>query len=51
MNGRTVWRNAMAVRKQLAGVVEEQYAVTQQAPTLFRVRGHDPGSVVVGSLR
>ena len=51
MYGRTVRRDAMAVRKQFAGVVEEQYSVAQQAPTLFWVRGHDPGRIVVGSLR
>jgi hypothetical protein len=49
MNGRTVRRDAMAVRKQFTGVVEQQYPVAEQAPALFWVRGHNPGRVVVGS--
>src|SRR5450755_3116329 len=40
-----------AVRQQLAGVLEHDNAVAQQAPALLRVRGHNVGGLAVRCVR
>ena len=47
---RTVRVDDLAVRQQLTGVLEEQYAVAQQAPSLLREVGHRVGGLPVGGL-
>jgi hypothetical protein len=39
-----------AIRKQLSGVVEENHTIAEQAPALFRMRGHDMGGLMIESL-
>ncbi|GAA4666980.1 hypothetical protein GCM10023347_19670 [Streptomyces chumphonensis] len=43
-------RDDLAVRQQLAGVVEQQDAVAQEAPALFGVVGHRVGGLTVGGV-
>ena len=43
-----VWRNRAAVGQELAGVVEDDDAVAQQAPPLLGVEGDGAGRVTVG---
>jgi hypothetical protein len=45
-----VWRDARAVGEQFAGVLEYDHAVAEETPTLLRVAGDDPGSVVVTGI-
>jgi hypothetical protein len=40
-------RDAPAVRKELAGVLEEDDAVAQKAPALLRMRGEDVRGIAV----
>ena len=48
--GGTVRVDDAAVRKQLAGVLEQQDAVAQQAPSLLRVAGNRVRGLPVGGL-
>jgi hypothetical protein len=48
---RRAGRKRAAAGQQLAGVVEEDDPVAQQAPALLRVSGHGVGGVTVGSGR
>jgi glycine dehydrogenase len=40
----------LAVRQELTGVLEEDDAVAQQAPTLLRVVRHETGGFPVGGV-
>jgi hypothetical protein len=40
-----------AVGEQFAEIVEDDHAVAEQAPPLFRVGRDDPGGVAVGTIR
>jgi hypothetical protein len=48
--GRAVWRNGAAIWQELAGVVEEDDAVAQQAPPLLGVEGDGAGRVTVRAV-
>jgi hypothetical protein len=39
-----------AVGEQLAGVIEDDYTIAEEAPALLRHRDHDAGRVSVGVL-
>ena len=45
-----MWRDARPVGQQLAGVLEYDHAVAEEAPALLRVARDDPGSVVVSGI-
>jgi hypothetical protein len=44
-------RDALPVREELTGVLEENDAVTEQAPALLRVRRYDMRSVAIERAR
>jgi len=46
-----MWGHGAAVRQKFTRVVEEDYSVAEQAPTLTWVRRHGVGGVVVGGVR
>ena len=48
--GRTVRWNRAAVRKELAGVVEEDHPVAEHAPALIRMTGYRPCAGPVGAI-
>jgi len=48
---RPVRRDAPAIRKQDAGVLEHHDAVAEQAPTLFGMRRHDAGRLAIRCVR
>src|SRR5262249_29415904 len=48
---RPVRRDAPAIRKQDAGVLEHHDAVAEQAPTLFGMRRHDAGPLAIRCVR
>ena len=54
--GRGVWRGAAvrfdqtSVREQLAGVLEDDHAVAEQAPALLRVAGDHSSRIMVDSV-
>jgi len=45
-----MWLDAAAVRQQLAGVLEHDHAVAEQAPPLLRVASDDTGSIPIDGL-
>src|SRR6266700_4442082 len=49
--GRPVGSDHAPVREQLTGVFEQDDAVTQQAPALLRVAGHDVCGLPIDGLR
>jgi hypothetical protein len=46
-----MWSEGPSVGQELSQVVEEDHAVTEQAPALLRVEGDGPGRVTVGTVR
>ncbi len=48
---RTAGRDDSAVGQYLAVVLEQDYAVAQQAPPLFGVAVHDMGGIAPGAVR
>src|SRR5579859_6785928 len=50
MVGRAMRRDGRAVRQQLAGVIEDHYAIAEQAPALLRVADHGVGRLAVRCL-
>ena len=45
-----MWRNRATVGQELAGVVEEDDDIAQQAPPLLGVEGDDAGRITVGAV-
>jgi hypothetical protein len=49
--GRAARRYELTVRQQRTGVLEDDHAVAQEAPSLLGMRDHGAGGVAVGAFR